>query len=149
VQNFSGRRLVRLAEAGARVRLLFLNPASSAVKRRERELGMKRGELSRAVEMNILHMRRVRARLRDPGAFQIQVYDETPRFTAYLVDGDGTDGIAVIQSYLRRMRGMEAPVLVLRGGNRVVKPGETDESGLFPAYREEFELAWADSRPVS
>ncbi|SES46537.1 hypothetical protein SAMN04487983_106033 [Streptomyces sp. yr375] len=149
VQNFSGRRLVRLAEAGARVRLLFLNPASSAVKRRERELGMKRGELSRAVEMNILHMRRVRARLRDPGAFQIQVYDETPRFTAYLVDGDGTDGIAVIQSYLRRMRGMEAPVLVLRNGSRVVKSGEADEGGLFSAYREEFELAWADSRPVS
>ncbi|WP_329224050.1 SAV2148 family HEPN domain-containing protein [Streptomyces sp. NBC_01485] len=149
VQNFSGRRLVRLAEAGARVRLLFLNPASSAVKRRERELGMKRGELSRAVEMNILHMRRVRARLRDPGAFQIQVYDETPRFTAYLVDGDGTDGIAVIQSYLRRMRGMEAPVLVLRNGNRVVKSGDVDEGGLFSAYREEFELAWADSRPVS
>ncbi|MFC4498219.1 MULTISPECIES: SAV2148 family HEPN domain-containing protein [Streptomyces] len=149
VQNFSGRRLIRLAEAGARIRLLFLNPASSAVKRRERELGMKRGELSRAVEMNILHMRRVRSRLRDPDAFQIQVYDETPRFTAYLVDGDGTDGIAVIQSYLRRMRGMEAPVLVLRGGHRVVKPGEVDEAGLFAAYREEFELAWADSRPVS
>ncbi|MCX5268176.1 SAV2148 family HEPN domain-containing protein [Streptomyces sp. NBC_00199] len=149
VQNFSGRRLVRLAEGGARIRLLFLNPASSSVKRRERELGMKRGELSRSVEMNILHMRRVRSRLRDPGAFQIQVYDETPRFTAYLVDGDGTDGIAVIQSYLRRMRGMEAPVLVLRGGSRVVKPGEVDEAGLFPAYREEFELAWADSRPVS
>ncbi|WP_432031320.1 SAV2148 family HEPN domain-containing protein [Streptomyces antibioticus] len=149
VQNFSGRRLVRLAEAGARVRLLFLNPASSAVKRRERELGMKRGELSRSVEMNILHMRRVRSRLRDPGAFQIQVYDETPRFTAYLVDGDGTDGVAVVQSYLRRMRGMEAPVLVLRNGNRVVKSGEADEGGLFSAYREEFELAWADSRPVS
>lgn len=61
VQNFSGRRLVRLAESGCRVRLLFLNPASSAVKRRERELGIKRGELSRAVEMNILHMRRVRS----------------------------------------------------------------------------------------
>ncbi|MFJ4620259.1 SAV2148 family HEPN domain-containing protein [Streptomyces sp. NPDC088812] len=149
VQNFSGRRLVRLAEAGARVRLLFLNPASSAVKRRERELGMKRGELSRAVEMNILHMRRVRSRLRDPGAFQIQVYDETPRFTAYLVDGDGSDGVAVVQSYLRRMRGMEAPVLVLRNGNRVVKSDEVDEGGLFAAYREEFELAWVDSRPVS
>lgn len=78
VQNFSGRRLVRLAEAGCRARLLFLNPASSAVKRRERELGMKRGELSRAVEMNILHMRRVRSKLCDPGAFQIQVYDDTP-----------------------------------------------------------------------
>jgi hypothetical protein len=149
VQNFSGRRLVRLAESGCRVRLLFLNPASSAVKRRERELGMKRGELSRSVEMSILHMRRVRSKLRDPGAFQIQVYDETPRFTAYLVDGDGTDGIAVVQSYLRRSRGMEAPVLVLRGGSRLVKSGEVEDSGLFPTYREEFETAWADSRPVS
>ncbi|MFI2432806.1 SAV2148 family HEPN domain-containing protein [Streptomyces sp. NPDC018693] len=149
VQNFSGRRLVRLADAGCRVRLLFLNPASSAVKRRERELGIKRGELSRAVEMNILHMRRVRSRLRDPGAFQIQVYDETPRFAAYLVDGDGSDGVGVVQSYLRRMRGMEAPVLVLRNGNRVVKSDEVDEGGLFAAYREEFELGWVDSRPVS
>lgn len=149
VQNFSGRRLVRLAEGGCRVRLLFLNPASSAVKRRERELGMKRGELSRAVEMNILHMRRVRSRLRDPGAFEIQVYDETPRFTAYLVDGDGSDGIAVVQSYLRRSRGMEAPVLVLRNGHRVVKAGDVDDSGLFPTYREEFETNWVDSRPVS
>ncbi|MFJ9153975.1 SAV2148 family HEPN domain-containing protein [Streptomyces sp. NPDC102270] len=149
VQNFSGRRLVRLAEAGCRARLLFLNPASSAVKRRERELGMKRGELSRAVEMNILHMRRVRSKLRDPGAFQIQVYDDTPRFSAYLVDGDGSDGIAVVQSYLRRSRGMEAPVLVLRSGNRVVKAGDVDDSGLFPTYREEFETNWVDSRPVS
>jgi hypothetical protein len=99
--------------------------------------------------MNILHMRRVRARLRDPGAFEIQVYDETPRFTAYLVDGDGSDGIAIVQSYLRRARGMEAPVLVLRGGGRVVKPDEVGEEGLFPTYREEFEVAWADSRPVS
>jgi hypothetical protein len=150
VQNFSGRRLVRLAESGCRVRLVFLNPASSAVKRRERELGLKKGELSRTVEMNILHMRRVRSRLRDPGAFEIQVFDETPRFTAYLVDGDGPDGLAVVQSYLRRARGMEAPVLVLRGGGRsVVRAGHDSENGLFQTYREEFESVWADSRPVS
>ncbi|MEU3375050.1 SAV2148 family HEPN domain-containing protein [Streptomyces sp. NPDC006711] len=151
VQNYSGRRLVRLAESGCRVRLLFLNPASSAVKRRERELGVKKGELSRSVEMNILHMRRVRAQLRDPGAFEIQVFDETPRFTAYLVDGDGPDGLAIVQSYLRRARGMEAPVLVLRGGGRrgVVRPGQDVEHGLFETYREEFESFWVDSRPVS
>ncbi|MEU9747710.1 MULTISPECIES: SAV2148 family HEPN domain-containing protein [Streptomyces] len=150
VQNFSGRRLVRLAESGCRIRLLFLNPASSSVKRRERELGLKKGELSRSVEMNILHMRRVRSRLRDPGAFEIQVFDETPRFTAYLVDGDGPDGLAVVQSYLRRARGMEAPVLVLRGAGRdVVRVGQDQEHGLFQTYREEFESVWADSRPVS
>ncbi len=155
VQNFSGRRLVRLAESGCRVRLLFLNPASSAVRRRERELGLKKGELSRTVEMNILHMRRVRSRLRDPAAFEIHVFDETPRFTAYLVDGDGADGLAVVQSYLRRVRGMEAPVLVLRGGRRDVvssgaRPGADEgEHGLFGTYREEFESVWTDSRPVS
>lgn len=150
VQNFSGRRLIRLAESGCRIRLLFLNPASSAVKRRERELGLKKGELSRSVEMNILHMRRVRASLRDPGAFEIHVFDETPRFTAYLVDGDGPGGLAVVQSYLRKARGMEAPVLVLRGGRReVVRADKDTEHGLFQTYREEFESIWTDSRPVS
>lgn len=150
VQNYSGRRLIRLAEAGCRVRLLFLNPASSAVRRRERELGLGRGEMSRSVEMNIMHMRRVRARLRDPGAFEIQVFDETPRFTAYLVDGDSGEGIAVVQSYLRRARGMEVPVMVLRGGSRrVVADDRPAESGLFEVYREEFESIWTDARPVS
>jgi hypothetical protein len=153
VQNFSGRRLVRLAESGCRVRLLFLNPASSAVRRRERELGVGRGELSRSVEMNIMHMRRVRARLRDTAAFEIRVFDETPRFTAYLVDGDGPDGLAVVQSYLRKARGMEAPVLILRGGRREIVQSKDEDSdgqtGLFEVYREEFEGVWADSRPVS
>ncbi|MBH5337526.1 hypothetical protein IHE55_23265 [Streptomyces pactum] len=153
VQNYSGRRLVRLAEAGCRARLLFLNPASSAVRRRERELGLKKGEMSRSVEMNILHMRRVRARLRDPDAFEIHVFDETPRFTAYLVNGDGSDGLAVVQTYLRKARGIEAPVLVLRGGGLgrgVVREGRSeDDGGLFAVYREEFESVWADSRPVS
>ncbi|WP_372516026.1 SAV2148 family HEPN domain-containing protein [Streptantibioticus silvisoli] len=154
VQNYSGRRLVRLAESGSRIRLLFLNPASSTVRRRERELGLGRGEISRGVEMNIIHMRRVRARLRDPGAFEIRVYDETPRFSAYLVDGDGADGLAVVQNYLRRSRGIESPVIVLRGGTRhlVHHPdhGHADrDGGLFEIYREEFEGVWADSRPVS
>jgi len=157
VQNYSGRRLIRLAGSGCRVRLLFLNPASSAVRRRERELGIKKGELSRTVETNILHMRRVRARLRDTAAFEIHVFDETPRFSAYLVDGDGPDGLAVVQPYLRRVRGMEAPVLVLRGGGRDLvqrraehgKPLDEGVHGLFGTYREEFESAWTDSRPVS
>ncbi|WP_171162348.1 SAV2148 family HEPN domain-containing protein [Streptomyces sp. I05A-00742] len=150
VQNYSGRRLVRLAETGCRARLLFLNPASSAVRRRERELGLKKGEMSRSVEMNIMHMRRVRDRLSDPAAFEIRVFDETPRFTAYLVNGDGPDGLAVVQPYLRKARGMEAPVLVLRGASRErVRVQAPDEHGLFDTYREEFEGVWGDSRQVS
>ncbi|MGK5642326.1 SAV2148 family HEPN domain-containing protein [Streptomyces sp. URMC 126] len=150
VQNYSGRRLVRLAEAGCRARLLFLNPASSAVRRRERELGLKKGEMSRSVEMNIMHMRRVRDRLADPSAFEIRVFDETPRFTAYLVNGDGPDGLAVVQPYLRKARGMEAPVLVLRGGRRAEARAQApDDHGLFDTYREEFDGVWQDSRQVS
>ena len=40
-------------------------------------------------------------------------------------------------------------MFVLRNGTKVVKPGEIEEGGLFPTYREEFEQMWADSRPVS
>ena len=156
-QNYTGKRLVRLAGEGCRVRLLFLNPASSAVRRRERELGLSRGELSRSIEMNIMHVRRVRARLRDQGGFEIRVFDETPRFTAYLVEGPRPTGpvagrrqsrdLGVIQPYLRRSRGMESPALILRGGAGQ-QPGGT-EPGLLEVYREEFEGVWADSRNVS
>ncbi|QMU68625.1 SAV2148 family HEPN domain-containing protein [Streptacidiphilus sp. P02-A3a] len=149
-QNFTGRRLVGLADSGCRIRLLFLNPASSAVRRRERELGIGRGELAKAVETNIMHVRRVRARLRDAGAFEIRVYDELPRCTAYLVDGDGPDGLGVVQPYLRRARGMESPALVVRGGAPgPIVSGRAPEPGLFQVYQEEFEGVWADSRPVS
>ncbi|MFI9272363.1 SAV2148 family HEPN domain-containing protein [Kitasatospora sp. NPDC052896] len=152
-QNFTGKRLVRLAADGCRVRLLFLNPASSAVRRRERELGLGRGELSRSIEMNIMHVRRVRARLRDQGGFEIRVFDETPRFTAYLVEGPRVPGsrrrggdLGVVQPYLRRARGIESPALVLRA---VPGGDEEEEPGLLEVYREEFEGVWADSRPVS
>jgi HEPN superfamily protein/uncharacterized protein DUF5919 len=153
-QNYPGRRLMRLAEAGCRVRLLFLNPASGAMRRRERELGLKRGELSRSVETNILHVRRVRSRVRDPEAFEIHVFDDTPRFSAYFVDADGPDGVAVVQSYLRRSRGMETPALVLRRTGREIVPGDDDraadgELSLFETYREEFEWSWEHSRAVS
>ncbi|MFC5640951.1 SAV2148 family HEPN domain-containing protein [Kitasatospora cinereorecta] len=152
-QNYTGKRLVRLAGEGCRVRLLFLNPASSAVRRRERELGLGRGELGRSIEMNIMHVRRVRARLRDPGGFEIRVFDEMPRFTAYLVEGPRVAGpggarrrssdLGVVQPYLRRARGIESPALVLRGASTDQEPG------LLEVYREEFEGVWADSRAVS
>ena len=149
-QNFTGRRLVGLADSGCRVRLLFLNPASSAVRRRERELGIGRGELAKSVETNIMHVRRVRARLRDAGAFEIRVYDELPRCSAYLVDGDGPDGLGVVQPYLRRARGMESPALVVRGAAPgPIVAGRPPEAGLFQVYQEEFEGVWGDSRPVS
>ncbi|GAB3118782.1 SAV2148 family HEPN domain-containing protein [Streptomyces calidiresistens] len=153
VQNYPGRRLVHLADAGARIRLLFLNPAAGTMRRRERELGLKRGELSRSVETAILHVRRVRSRVRDPEAFEIHVSDEVPRFSGYFVDADEPDGLAVVQPYLRRARGVESPALVLRRPARaVVRPERRREGGelsIFETYREEFESLWETSRPVS
>jgi hypothetical protein len=146
--------MLRLADSGCRFRLLFLNPASGAMRRRERELGLKRGELGRTVETSILHVRRVRSRARDPKAFEIHVFDEVPRFSGYFVDADGPDGVAVVQSYLRRSRGMESPALVLRRAAReLVRSGadqdREEELGLFDAYQEDFEALWGGSRPVS
>ncbi|MFX4292450.1 SAV2148 family HEPN domain-containing protein [Streptomyces bohaiensis] len=154
VQNYPGRRLQRLADSGCRIRLLFLNPAGGTMRRRERELGLKRGELSRAVETSILHVRRVRSRVRDAKAFRIQVFDEIPRFSAYFVDSDGPDGVAVVQPYLGRSRGMESPALVLRRAPReaaagLVAGGEGPEPGLYDTYMEDFEVLWEESRPVS
>lgn len=153
VQNYPGRRMLHLADSGCRFRLLFLNPASGAMRRRERELGLKRGELSRSVEASILHVRRVRSRVRDAKAFEIQVFDEVPRFSGYFVDADGSDGLAVVQPYLRHRRGAESPALVLRRAGRDIlgtdAPGTAGELGLFDAYLEDFEALWAGARPVS
>lgn len=154
VQNYPGRRMLRLADAGCRFRLLFLNPASGAMRRRERELALKRGELARTVETSILHVRRVRSRARDAKAFEIHVFDEVPRFSGYFVDADGPDGVAVVQSYLRHSRGMESPALVLRRAGREVVRSDAEqdregEVGLFDVYREDFEALWDGSRPVS
>lgn len=163
VQHYPGRRLALLAESGCRMRLLFLNPASSAMRRRERELGLRRGELSRSVETHILHMRRVRSRVRDPQAFDIHVFDEVPRFSGYFVDADSPDGMGVVQPYLRRSRGMETPVFVVRrSGRALLQQGQDTGQGrghgrgraagelsVFETYREEFEWAWEGSRPVS
>jgi hypothetical protein len=154
VQNYPGRRMLRLADAGCRFRLLFLNPASGAMRRRERELALKRGELARTVETSILHVRRVRSRARDAKAFEIHVFDEVPRFSGYFVDADGPDGVAVVQSYLRHSRGVESPALVLRRAGREVVRSDAGqdregEVGLFDVYREDFEALWDGSRPVS
>lgn len=137
-QNYSGRELHRLAAAGCRMRLLFLNPAGDAMRQREKDEGLKRGILGRLTTMNILHARRIRAKLADPGHIEIRLYEETPRFNAYLVDGDA----AVVQPYLRRSRGVESPSFVLRAG-----AGEAElRRGIFPLFREEFDQLWAAGR---
>ena len=86
--------------------------------------------------MNILHVRKVRARLSDPSVMDIRVYDETPRFSAYFVDDD----VALVQPYLRTARGVESPALVLRPGHA---------KGLHGLYADEFEQMWAEARPTS
>lgn len=134
-QNYSGRELHRRAASGCRMRLLFLNPAGDAMRQREKDEGLKRGILSRLTTMNILHARKIRAKLADPARIEIRVYDETPRLNAYLVDGDA----AVVQPYLRRSRGVESPSFVLRAGSDAADP----RRGLYAVFQEEFEQLWA------
>ncbi|MFI1580609.1 SAV2148 family HEPN domain-containing protein [Embleya sp. NPDC020630] len=139
-QNYSGRDLARLGSGGCDMRLLFLNPAGDAMKQRERDEGIKKGLLSRMTTLNILHMRRVRAQLREPRRIEIRLYDEAPRFGAYLVDGD----VGLIQPYLRHARGVESPAFVLRAdaaGGSV--------RGLYPLFQEEFEQLWAAGKRTS
>ncbi|MDI2125138.1 SAV2148 family HEPN domain-containing protein [Yinghuangia seranimata] len=134
-QNYSGRELHRLTAAGCRVRMLFLNPAGDAMRTREKEEGVKRGILSRLTTLNILHARKIRAKLAEPNRIEIRVYEETPRFNAYLVDGD----VAVVQPYLRRSRGVESPSFVLRAEADPAAP----QRGLFALFQEEFDQLWA------
>jgi hypothetical protein len=69
-----------------------------------------------------------------------------------VVVGVGGVGLAVVVSFVGRRGGLVGGVVVLRNGRnggKVVKSDRLDEGGLFPTYREEFELMWAVSRPVS
>ncbi|HSA51120.1 MAG TPA: SAV2148 family HEPN domain-containing protein [Yinghuangia sp.] len=137
-QNYSGRELHRQAASGCRMRLLFLNPAGDAMRQREKDEGFKRGILARLTTMNILHARRIRAKLAEPARIEIRVYEETPRFNAYLVDGDA----AVVQPYLRRSRGVESPSFVLRAGSDAADP----RRGLFTVFQEEFDQLWESGK---
>ena len=150
VQNFSGRRLVRLAESGCRVRLLFLNPASSAVKRRERELGIKtgrvepvRGDEHPAHAPGPVEAARSR-RLRDPGLRRDAALHRVPRRRGRLGRGRGRADVSAADA---RDGGTGAGAAGRRAGWS--SRARTSEIGLFATYREEFEVAWADSRPVS
>jgi len=139
-QNYSGRDLARLGQNGCEMRLLFLNPAGEAMKQRERDEGVKKGLLARMTTLNILHVRRVRARLREPRRIEIRLYDETPRFGAYLVDGD----VGLVQPYLRTARGVESPAFVLRADS-----SGTEARGLYPLFQDEFEQLWTDAKRTS
>ena len=152
VQNYSGRRLVRLAESGCRVRLLFLNPASSAVKRRERELGLKKGELSRVGgDEHPAHAAGAGqaarpGRLRDPGLRRDPALHRLPggrrrRRTA----SPSSSRICAGPGAWRRRCWCCAGA----AGGVWCGPGQDVEHGLFETYREEFESVWVDSRPVS
>lgn len=139
-QNYSGRDLARLGANGCAMRLLFLNPAGDAMKQRERDEGVHKGLLARMTTLNILHVRRVRARLPEPRRIEIRLYDETPRFGAYLVDGD----VGLVQPYLRSARGVESPAFVLRADT-----SDTQARGLYPLFQDEFEQLWTDGKHTS
>ncbi|MCX4386476.1 DUF5919 domain-containing protein [Micromonospora peucetia] len=130
-QGYPDRRWHDLVEAGAHVRLLFLDPAGQAVQAREVEEGFPAGQLSGLTKLNIETLMRVRDRLPDglQERMEMAVYDDTLRFNVVLVDD-----LCVAQPYLAESRGVDSPTFVVRRRQA--------RGGLYPVFEQYFETEW-------
>ncbi|MEH0972225.1 DUF5919 domain-containing protein [Micromonospora sp. CPCC 205546] len=130
-QTYPDRRWHDLVEAGAHVRLLFLDPSGQAVQAREAEEGFPTGQLSGLTKLNIETLMRVRDRLPDglQDRMELAVYDDTLRFNVILVDD-----LCVAQPYLAESRGVDSPAFVARRRQA--------RGGLYPVFEQHFETQW-------
>jgi hypothetical protein len=136
-QQYADTRLAELVQDGARLRLLFLDPAGSAIRQREIEEGFAAGHLGALTTLNLQSMLRVRDRLpaevRD--RFEVATYDQTIRFNITFIDNE----LCIAQPYLPRARGVEAPTMVIR------KRWPT--AGLYPVFDRIFDELWNGGQP--
>lgn len=135
-QQFADSRLAQLVIDGARLRLLFLDPAGHAVRARETEEGQGAGHLAALTTLNLQGVLRVRDRLpadvRD--RLEVATYDETIRFNIILIDGN----LCVVQPYLPHARGVESPTMVIQH--------TATSAGLYPTFENIFEELWKGGR---
>lgn len=137
-QQCADHMLRELLESGTRMRCLFLQPHGEAVASREREEGWPIGHLSALTAMNIQILQ---SRVRDlvsPEAkarLEIATYDEIIRFNITLIDSL----TCVVQPYLPKMRGIDAPTFVIRK-----KP----LGGLYPVFSQLFGYLWERGNQV-
>lgn len=137
-QQCADHMLRDLLESGTHMRCLFLQPHGEAIASREREEGWPIGHLSALTAMNIQVLQNRVRDLVSPEAqarLEIVTYDEIIRFNITLIDSV----TCVVQPYLPKMRGIDAPTFVLR---------KRPLGGLYPVFDQLFESMWERGTPV-
>lgn len=132
-QQYPDKRLRAMVEAGAHLRLLFIDPAGDAVRRYEVEEGYRAGQIAALTELNIQSVQqRVQGRLSAncAGSLQLRAYDETTRFNLVLIDRER----CVMQPYLPGTRGVDSPTFLIQRSSATV--------GLFPTFEQVFASLW-------
>ncbi|MFC8525866.1 DUF5919 domain-containing protein [Nocardia sp. NPDC057227] len=135
-QQSTDTDIVRMPEAGATIRCLFLDPAGEHIALREAEEGHVPGTLTNLTRLNIRVLERLRRLVSAEvtGRIEIRTYDAIPRFNLTMVDGE----LCVMQPYLPHARGVESPTFVARRSNR--------PAGIFSTFDNVFESAWSGAR---
>ncbi|MEU4691899.1 DUF5919 domain-containing protein [Actinoplanes sp. NPDC023714] len=135
-QQYADSRLAQIVRDGARLRLLFLDPAGNAIRQRETEEGLTAGHLGSLTTLNLQGILRVRDRLPAEAQERIEVatYDQTIRINIILID----DIVCVAQPYLPHSRGVEAPTMMIRK--------RWPAAGLYPVFERTFEELWSGGR---
>ncbi|MFC8045283.1 DUF5919 domain-containing protein [Nocardia sp. NPDC057353] len=135
-QQSTDSDIVRMLEAGATIRCLFLDPAGAHITMREAEEGHAPGTLTHLTRLNIGVLERLRGLVSDEvtGRIEIRTYDAIPRFNLTMVDRE----LCVMQPYLPHARGLESPTFVTRRSSR--------PAGIFSTFDDVFRSAWNGAR---
>lgn len=133
-QQYSDSDILRLLDAGAVIRCLFLDPQGAWIRARETEEGHPPGLLSSLTDTNIRTLEGIRNRTTasTSGRLVLGVYDQPIRFNITIIDS----ALCVIQPYMPAARGVDSPTFVAR---------KSAGAGLFTTFSEVFDSLWADS----
>ncbi|MFC3989025.1 DUF5919 domain-containing protein [Actinoplanes siamensis] len=136
-QQYADSQLAQLVANGARLRLLFLDPAGGAMRQREIEEDMTAGNLGALTTLNLQGLLRVRDRLpadiRD--RIEVATYDQTIRVNITLIN----DSLCIAQQYLPHARGVESPTMVIRK--------RWPAAGLYHVFERTFDELWSGGQP--
>ena len=137
-QQYSDTDILRLLDARAQFRCLFLDPEGVNIRHREIEEGHSEGVLTDLTRLNMSVLTRVRRKSSDQLAdsLQIRVYDDPIRFNIIIIDNE----ICVVQPYLPDARGVESPTIIARN---------SPKPGLFDTFTQVFEAMWVNGKEVA
>jgi hypothetical protein len=136
-QQYADTQLAQIVRDGARLRLLFLDPAGASIRAREAEEDQQAGQLSALTALNLQGVLRVRDKLPADVRERIEVatYDQPIRFNITLINGE----LCIAQPYLPHARGVEAPTMVINK--------RWPSAGLYPVFERTFDELWDGGQP--